>query len=415
VTALRLEAPASKSMTQRALVIAALAEGTASVRRALDCDDSRYLVALLRALGLGVTWTADTIEVAPPPPGGGGVGEGGSRLRPPPTPVFCGNAGTAVRFGSCFSLLCDGPLTIDGDERMRTRPIGPLAEALQSLGARVTWLGRPGCPPLRIERRLPLAAEVKVDASVSSQYASGLLLVAPRLPHGLVLELGGDLVSAPYVAMTVAMMRSAGADVRREGERRLAVAPGAYRAGDLEVEPDWSSAAFLMAAARAAAVPIAIDGLVPPERSLQGDAAFAAMMTELDVDRPHAFDLRDTPDLVPPLVAACLFARAPSSIRGVAHARVKESDRLAVLARELRKVGARITEHTDGLDVAPLQLDHTAEAVLDPEDDHRMAMTFGVVGLRVPGLRVGRPECVSKSFPKFWDALATMASRRSHS
>jgi 3-phosphoshikimate 1-carboxyvinyltransferase len=401
MSAVRVEAPASKSMTQRALVIAALADGPTVVRRPLDCDDSRYLVELLRGLGLRVDWRDQEIAVAPGP------------LTAPAEPVFCGNAGTAVRFGACLGLLATGELEIDGDSRMRQRPIGPLADALATLGVEVTWLGRPGCPPLRMARRREPAVEVAVDASVSSQYASGLLLVAPRLPRGLSLELGGDLVSAPYIAMTVAMMRAAGAQVHRDGERRFTVAAGAYRAGEVAVEADWSAAAFLIAAARVTGVEVTVAGLAPAQSSLQGDAAFAAMMRELDVPGDHRFDLRDTPDLLPPLVAACLFAGASSRIRGVEHARVKESDRLAVLARELKKLGAQISEHPDGLDIEPFDGKSRGEIELDPEGDHRMAMTFGVVGLRIPGVVVREPQCVSKSFPTFWNDLATIEAQRS--
>lgn len=391
---LRLRAPSSKSMTQRALILAALSDGPCTVERPLVCDDSRYLTELLRALGTTVEWGRDRLEVRPAP------------LVAPAEPVFCGNAGTAVRFGSCLSLACEGALTIDGNEHMRGRPIGALGSALESLGVEVDYLERAGCPPLRLARRAPTPHEVAIDTSLSSQYASGLMMVAPRLEDGLTITLSGAGVSMPYVAMTLAMMRAAGAAVE-VAEERYAIAPGGYRTSRIAVEPDWSGAAFLLAGSFLLDREVVVEGLEDPRRSLQGDAVFDAMLGELrasPVER-HRFDLTDAPDLIAPLVAACLFADRPSVIRGAAHTRIKESDRVAVLATELGKIGARLAVHDDGLDVEPLTAIPEGHWTLDPDDDHRMAMTFGIVSLRVPGIAVSSPGCVSKSFPDFWDAL----------
>lgn len=391
---LRLRAPSSKSMTQRALILAALSDRPCTVERPLVCDDSRYLTDLLRGLGVSIVWHDDRVEVQPAP------------LVAPPVPVFCGNAGTAVRFGACLSLVCDGALTLDGDAHMRGRPIGALGGALGTLGVSVTYLGQPGCPPLRLARQGPTPAEVTIDTSLSSQYASGLMMVAPRLRQGLVVSLTGALVSMPYVAMTLAMMRAAGASIEVAGEA-YRIAPGGYRAGRLAVEPDWSGAAFLLAGGFVLGREVVVEGLSVPSASLQGDAAFAEMLARLRAPgaEPHRFDLTDAPDLIAPLVAACLFADRPSVIRGAAHTRIKESDRVAVLATELGKVGARLAIHDDGLDVAPLATIPEGHWTLDPDDDHRMAMAFGIVSLRVPGITVGSPACVSKSFPEFWNVL----------
>lgn len=392
---LRLRAPSSKSMTQRALILAGLGDGPCVVDRPLVCDDSRYLTDLLRALGVGVDWEHDERVVVRPGP-----------LVAPSEPVFCGNAGTAVRFGSCLSLLCDGALTIDGDEHMRGRPIGALGAALGALGIDVTYLERRGCPPLRLSRRAPTPAEVAVDTSLSSQYASGLLMVAPRLPEGLAITLTGAKVSMPYVAMTLAMMRAAGASIDVAAERHT-IAPGSYQARRIAVEPDWSGAAFLLAGGFVLGQDVVVEGLEDPATSLQGDAVFERMLAELRSPSgpTHRFDLTDAPDLIAPLVAASLFAERPSVIRGAAHTRIKESDRVAVLASELGKIGARLTVHDDGLDVEPLSTVPEGRWTLDPDDDHRMAMAFGIVSLRVPGIAVASPECVSKSFPDFWAVL----------
>lgn len=391
----KLTAPGSKSMTQRALLLGALRARPTVVRRALVCDDSRYLTDALVALGARIRWQESSVHIEP------------TALRANGQTLFCGNAGTAVRFGACLSLLLDGAFTIDGDAHMRRRPLGPLCTSLEQLGVRCEPAAG-GCPPVTVQRRVPAPAEVSVDTSLSSQYASGLLMVAPCLPQGLTVHLTGDLVSMPYLHMTVAMMQQAGARAGWQGDTTVRVEPGGYPGDDpcLDVEPDWSGAAFLLAASRLAGVRIELDGLLSPDASLQGDAAFATMLRTLDEPGPYSFDLTDVPDLIAPLAAASLFASGPTRIRGAAHTRIKECDRVAVLSRELTKLGAVIDARPDGLDIEPLRALPSAPVRLDPEADHRMAMTFGVVSLRVPGIEVTDPGCVSKSFPGFWDTLA---------
>lgn len=390
--------PGSKSMTQRALVIAALGDGPVTVRRALDCEDSRHLLALLSALGAGVERAGDDVRVDPKP------------LRAPSAPVFCGNGGTVMRFGSCMALAAEGELTLDGDARMRERPFRPLGDALARLGVRVRYLGTDGFPPVALCRTAPPPAGVDVDGSQSSQFASGLLLAAPALPEGLAVRPAGARVSLPYLTMTTAMMARAGARVRWEADGSIVVEPGRYRTGalaeGLRVEGDWSAAAFFLAASAITGVAVEIPGLEPPGESLQGDAAFATMLEELARPRDHHFDLGGTPDLLPPLAAAALFADRPSAIRGAAHARVKECDRIAVLIREFARAGARVVEHNDGMDILPLTVPSGAAVTLDPEGDHRMAMAFGLLSLRIPSVAVRDPECVGKSFPDFWCELA---------
>jgi 3-phosphoshikimate 1-carboxyvinyltransferase len=314
-----------------------------------------------------------------------------------------------MRFGSCLSLVADGPLVMDGDSRMRERPIGPLGAALEKLGVQVEYLGVPGCPPIRLRRVSDTPGEVGVDSSLSSQFASGLMLVAPGLAKGLRVILEGDVVSTPYINMTARMMLSAGAAVEWDGGRVVSVSPGGYRAGVLRgtiaVEPDWSGAAFMLAAAFVTALELGVEGLAPPRDSLQGDSEFAGYLEELKKRRIHAFDLTGTPDLIAPLAAAALFARDITKIRGAAHTRVKESDRIAILTGGFRRIGARITEHPDGMDIEPLGLPTGGSHALETANDHRMAMAFGVVSLRVPGVEVLQKECVSKYFPVFWKTL----------
>ncbi len=389
--------PGSKSMTQRALIMAALAGRPLRIGGALSCDDSLRLSELLSALGTGVAWEGEDVAVTPRP------------LRSDGRPLFCGNGGTTLRFGSCLSLVTEGALVLDGDERMRERPFGPLGEALARLGVAVEYLRRTGFPPVRLRRAGPAGETVTVDASLSSQFASGLLLVAPALPGPLEVRLGGDPVSSPYLDMTAKMMRRAGAHAERREGFGYRVDGGAYGAegtpGIIEVEPDWSSAALVLAAGFVAGRDVRVPGLPPRGASLQGDAAFGDMLERLALGGYQDFDLTATPDLVAPLAACALFGRGPVNIRGARHTRLKESDRLAVLAAAFRRLGASVEEHPDGLRLEPLPETSPRELVLDDGGDHRMAMAFGVLSLRLPGIRPANPHCVAKSFPLFWEAL----------
>jgi len=214
------------------------------------------------------------------------------------------------------------------------------------------------------------------------------------------------VVSRPYLEMTAAMMKRAGVAPSR-ADRTIVVAPGAYTVPELVVEPDWSGASFLLAGGFIAGIAVEVPGLLPPDTSLQGDAAFAEMLTRLGEPPPdgtYRFDLTDAPDLIAPLVACCLFVDHPTTIRGAAHTRIKESDRVAVLATQLGRLGYRLSIHEDGLDIAPGRDAGESEPDLDPDHDHRMAMAFGLVGLRTP-LTVQDPSCVTKSFPAFWARL----------
>lgn len=400
---LELEAPTSKSMTQRALVIAALSEGPTEIVDPLVCDDSRYLSLLLTGLGCDVTWSGRTLVVKPAPLRGSGA------------TIHCGNAGTAVRFGACLALVATGPFVLDGDAHMRERPMGALGDALERLGVSVRYPRRPGCPPVMLERVGPAPPSVQVDGSLSSQYASGLLMVAPKLDRGLCIALTGRLVSRPYLDMTMAMMRAAGAEIV-EDDGALCVEPGGYRGGErarsITVEPDWSAAAFLLAAARVARVDVEVRGLLRAG-SLQGDRVFVEMLAALDepAASPFEVDLTDTPDLIAPLAAMAPFAARPTRIRGASHARVKECDRVAVLSSELGKLGIEVHQREDGLDIEPLSLLTDTDVELDPHDDHRMAMAFGVLSLRMPSIRVKSRECVTKSFPDFWTILERIRAR----
>jgi 3-phosphoshikimate 1-carboxyvinyltransferase len=397
---IELDVPSSKSVTQRALVLAALGDGESRILRPLDCDDARALLGALAALGVPTERSEDALVLA-----------GRERLRAPEGTLDLGNAGTAVRFTSALALLADGPVRIDGDPAMRRRPMPGLLAALGALGARAEEQGRPGCPPVTIFPPKDLAQvprEVTLDTSGSSQQLSALMLVAPRLPRGLRILLRGGLPSRPYVDLTAQVLRDFGAEVTlQEGTHtpfELRVAHGlGHRT--YEVEGDHSSASYPLAAGFLTGLPVRVRNTRPD--SLQGDRAFATLLEALasppPARSPRVFDLERTPDIAPTLATCALFAKGATLLTGCAHLRIKESDRLAVLARGFRAVGADLDEREDGLLIRPRALH--GGACLDPAHDHRMAMCFALLGLRLPEIEVLDPACVSKSYPGFFDML----------
>ncbi|MBI5549345.1 MAG: 3-phosphoshikimate 1-carboxyvinyltransferase, partial [Deltaproteobacteria bacterium] len=335
---LRFRAPGSKSLTQRALILAALASGESELASALDSDDTLHLRTALRGLGVAIDDTLpDRWRV------------NGGALRPPAAPLWCGDGGTVVRFLAPFALLLDAELVLDGSSRLAERPLGALLDALRHLGVSSRPLAPPRGLPVALRRSDAARHEVQVDASVSSQFLSGLLMVAPCVPGGLSLGVGAT-VSRPYIDMTLEAMRERGACVVAQ-ENRFLVEPGGYRAGPFEIEGDWSAAAFLLAGSFVAQRPVVVENI--RAQSLQGDRAIAGFLEELERPRPHRFDLTSCPDLLPPLAAAAAFASHPSEISGVAHARVKESDRVSTLAQGFAVAGVQIEERTDGLLITP--------------------------------------------------------------
>ena len=393
-----LVCPGSKSMTQRALIIGALSEQPVWVSNALVCDDSRYMSHLLRDLGCGVTWESDGVRIEP------------KRLHAAGSQTFCGNAGTAVRFGSCLSLVCSGMYGIDGDEQMRTRPIGALGRALTHLGVDVRYPIRQGFPPVELERVGQSPQSVAIEGRLSSQYASGIMMVAPALERSLTMHLGDAPVSQPYLKMTATMMERAGAQVSWHGAERVTIQPSRYTANRIDIEPDWSTAALILAAGTLLNVSVDIAGLTSPDVSVQGDAAFATLSTALHAPGESVLDLGDVPDLIAPLAALAPFADAPTELRNVAHARAKECDRIAVLVEAMKRLGIGVREFEDGLRVKPVPKDYrlSQPVLVDPHHDHRMAMAFALLRLRLPGIVISDPSCVSKSFPTFWNTLTQL-------
>ncbi|MBW2735268.1 MAG: 3-phosphoshikimate 1-carboxyvinyltransferase [Deltaproteobacteria bacterium] len=386
---LQLRAPSSKSQTQRALVLAALAKGMSEVIDPLDCSDSRGLREALRTLGIDIDDSAPRCWRV----------EGG-QFQAPKTTIDCLDGGTTARFVAALSLVLDGALPLDGSARLRERPMAPLIDSLRQLGVKADSESL----PMTLQREGTPEKRVSVEAHQSSQFASALLMVAPLLPEGLELRLSPSphdgAVSMPYLSMTVEMMAERGVHID-DTQDGFHVRPGTYQAQPITVEGDWSAAAFLLVAARLSGQSINVENMSP--HSLQGDRAIVEMLHELDIDRAHHFDLSDCPDLLPPLAAACACCAPPTFIGGIGHARIKESDRVNAMAEGLKAVGVDAQEYETGLLVNPSGL--LQGATIDPRDDHRIAMAFGLLSLKEPSIEVSDHRCVEKSFPDFWQQL----------
>jgi 3-phosphoshikimate 1-carboxyvinyltransferase len=397
--------PGSKSIANRTLVCAALADGDSLLRGVPGGDDTVAMVECLQRLGLGVSMEGDGAVVAGC---GGAIDVAGVTLD-------AGLAGTTSRFVTAVAALASGPVTIDGAPPLRRRPMGPLHAALVELGATVVPGGAAGGLPVTV--RGPLrGGEVALAGDVSSQYLTALMLVAPLLAGGLRVRLTTPLVSAPYVRLTATVMASFGVDDVTIDEDSIMVAPGRYRGAELTIEPDASSASYPLAMAAVAGGRIQVRDL--HATSAQGDVVFAELLGRmgcavaddgdgLTVSRDPAtplvgldVDMADTSDLVPTVAAVAVLASTPTTIRGVGFIRAKESDRLGDLAAELSALGAAVTIEADGLRIEPVVPLHGA--VLGTHHDHRLAMAFGVVATALAGVAVRDPYVVAKSWPGFW-------------
>ncbi len=414
--------PGSKSVANRALVCAALADGTSRLSGVAPGDDTAAMLDCLHALGVGVI-QADEIAV----PDQVLIDGTGGRLAPGPATLPSRLAGTTSRFVTALAALGAGPFTIDGLPPLRSRPMTPLHDALAALGAKVSPGERWGHLPVTIGGPLGGAAtadgapaSVAIRGDVSSQYITALMMIGPYLPRGLRIELTTPLVSRSYLGITAAVMASFGVDGVEVGDEVVTVPAGRYRATDYTVEPDASSASYPLAAAAIVGGTVHVPGLT--QASLQGDARFAIVLGEMGCDvvvndrgttvtregplRGLDIDMVDLSDLVPTLAVVAPFAHTPTTIRGVGFIRGKESDRLGDLCRELRAAGVRATETDDGLVVAP---GHPHGARMGTHHDHRLAMSFGLLGLVADGIEIEDPRVVSKSWPHFWQMLEELA------
>lgn len=406
--------PASKSVTNRLLLLATLAGGTSVLRNPLVSDDSAAMRRVVSGLGAAVA------EVGQPGEPGYAwrVSGTGGRMSAPPEPLNCGLSGTTIRFATAVAALAEGEVTLTGEAPLRRRPIGPLVTALGALGAPVAR-DTDGCPPVTVGGGLAGGA-VTIDVTGSSQYASAVLLAAPYARDEVLVRAEGDHAAA-YVELTVAAMDVWGAVIDLEDDGVWRVTPGGYTACDQTVEYDASAASHLFGLATATGGRVTVVHASPD--TLQPDAAFPEVLArfgadvtrEGDVivvegpDRPRPagdLDLSDMPDQVTTAAAIAALADGVTTITGVEVARGHETDRLAALATELRKIGAAVEERPDGLVIDGSG--STGGATLDTYDDHRLAMSFAAVGARLPGVVIADPACVGKTYPGFWKALVRL-------
>lgn len=399
--------PGSKSVTNRALVVAALAEGTSEIHNALFSEDSYWLMDALVRLGFGVR--ADGAKGSITVHGGGGEIPGGG------VEISVGNAGTAARFLPPVLALGRGPYSVDGVPRMRERPVSDLVDAMRGLGATVDYAGEEGRFPIIVRGGGLAGGETTVEVGKSSQFLSGLLMAAPAADAPVTLNLSGDLVSRPYVGITTGLMRDFGVSVT-EGHRRYRVKPASYSARRYNVEPDASAASYFFAAAALTVGRITVPGL--GEGCSQGDLRFVEILEKMgctvelgpestevrgpDKLRGVEVNMNEISDTFITLAAIAPFASAPTTITGISHTRHQETDRVSAVATELRRLGAQVEEIHDGIHIIPSKL---VPARIHTYGDHRIAMAFSLVGLVLEGVTILDPECVTKTFPDYFARL----------
>jgi 3-phosphoshikimate 1-carboxyvinyltransferase len=399
----RISVPGSKSYTHRMLIAAALAKGASTLKNALISEDTQLTIDALRQMGIEIKVNGTDVRVD---------GQAG-RLEPCDEPIFLGNSGTSMRLLTATAALGKGTYTLTGTARMQMRPIKDLLTALQEMGVRAQALNGNGCPPVEVTGGTISADEVRINCQQSSQYLSALLLIAPCTRNGLEISVTAGPVSRPYVDLTIELLKTFGIRFEREGYRKFKVPGGqVYRAGKYVVEADCSQAAYFWSAAAISGAKIKVTGI--NSDSAQGDVRFVGLLEQMGclISREsdgigvtggplHAIDadMADMPDQVPTLAVVAAFARGISVIKNVAHLRSKESDRLTATAAELKKMGIGAACTDNGLLVWGGM---PRGSVIDTYNDHRIAMSFAIAGLTVPGVCIRDEDCVGKSFPAFW-------------
>lgn len=407
--------PGSKSISNRILLLSGLAAGETRIRGLLDSDDTRVMLEALTRLGVAWRRVADDDVVA--------VEGVGGHFPVKYANLFLGNAGTAFRSLTAACAFAGGDYTLSGVARMHERPIGDLVDALRLAGACIDYMENEGYPPLHILAPEPVARDITVKGSVSSQYLTGLLLAAPLLGREVVIAVQGELISKPYVEITLNLMRCYGVEVMREGWRRFVVPAAIYRSpGAIAVEGDASSASYFLAAGALGGGPVRVEGV--GRDSIQGDVRFAEALAAMGAGiaygadwieataapgglRALDLDCNAIPDAAMTLAVLALFADGSSTLRNIASWRVKETDRIAAMATELGKLGAQIEAGADYLRITP-PARLAADVAIDTYDDHRMAMCFSLVALGGVPVRINDPACVNKTFPEYWQAYAAI-------
>lgn len=401
-----IRVPGSKSYTHRQIIAAALSDGPCRIANPLRSQDTLLTMQALQQMGITMEDDADAVLVC---------GANG-HLKPATEPIFLGNSGTSMRLLGGLVVLGQGRYLLTGVERMCRRPIQALIDSLQMLGIAAHTRNNDGCPPLVVEAGNRRGGSTRIDCSISSQYLSSLLLMAPCLEQGLMVTVNGNPVSKPYIDMTLDVMEAFGIKVRRKGYEHFEIAGNqTYRHGHYAVEPDASQAGYFWAAAAITGSSVRVKGVTSSSR--QGDAGLADVFARMGCRVDHApdgitvtggpltavdVDMGHMPDMVPTLAVVAAFAKGTTTIRNVAHLKVKESDRLAAVVQELAKMGISARSGRDELQI---EGGVPTGAAIETYEDHRIAMSFAVAGLQVPEVTILDETCVDKSFPDFWQVL----------
>ena len=398
--------PGSKSLTNRLLMLAGLAAGESQLTGALESDDTRYMRAALTSLGVTTATEGDTWTIVSP-----GV------WNKPASPLFIGNAGTAMRFLTPALAVHDFSCDIGGNDRMAVRPIQDLVSGLEQLGGQVEYLGKSGCPPLRLKGPLT-GKNIRIRGDASSQYLSGLLMALPRMKEPPLIEVEGHLVSKTYVEMTLDCLEKFGIhwEVCGDFERFRLAKQQPYQPVSLVVEPDASTASYWFALPYMVGGQVEVTGV--PNQSLQGDFGLLGILKEMGANISYEqgsvtlinaelqgvdVDMNTMSDVAPTLAVIATRAQSPTTIRNIANMRIKECDRIQTLQTAFDQLGLKMTSGPDWMRIKPGK--PTRKAILDPEDDHRMAMVYGLLGLAFGDLGLTDPGCVAKTYPKFWDEM----------
>lgn len=399
--------PGSKSLTNRALIVAALAEGKSHLTGVLDSQDTQVMIDSLRRLGLHVTHDPETCVID--------IAGCGGKIPAHNAELWLENSGTSIRFLTALCALGIGHYRLDGSSRMRERPIGELVTALQGLGAPIECEFKNGCPPVSIDGKGLQGGDVTIPGNISSQFLSALLMAAPGAVKPVNIRVKDQLVSEPYIDMTLGVMAKFGVQVQTPFDGAYHVEPQKYRANQYDVEPDASAASYFFALAAITGGEVTVEGL--NSFSLQGDVRFVEALQQMGCTvhyGPKGITVRGKPlkgieidmnaisDTAQTLAAVAPFAEGPTRIYNVGHMRFKETDRIHALVTELHKLGLHVEETRDSLTIHPGAMQ---PALIETYNDHRMAMSFALIGLRSPGVRIANPRCTEKTYPRFFEDL----------
>ena len=408
--------PGSKSITNRALIIAALAEGTTNLSGVLDCQDTQVMIQSLNRLGIKVKHDPArcTVEVT------GCAG----KIPQTSASLWLANSGTSIRFLTALCATGEGKFILDGNPRMRERPIQDLVEALKLLGVDVACENATGCPPVRVSAKGLSGGETSISGNVSSQYLSALLMVAPAAQKPVTITILDEMVSKPYLEVTLGVMAQFGVTIDRVKPSVWKIQPQTYqRSAIYEIEPDASAASYFFAAAAISGGRVTVEGL--NQDALQGDINFIRVLEDMgcQIERGRDsvtvqggplkgidVDMNDISDTAQTLAAVAVFAEGPTCIRNVGHIRHKETDRIAAVATELKRMGIQVEETEDSLTIFPGEIQ---PATIETYDDHRMAMSFALVGLKIPGIVINDPDCTIKTYPHFFTDLEKLCGQSS--